>query len=207
MYQGVLDFFSSTQVIMAAGVAVLVVLVKSLTMLGKVMEFHDLHFVLKRHKRLQELRSNFTTESPFSQYMDESIKLEAFRIVSGISTNALSMAALIKLSSLGLWNTSQLRQIAKYMVADAKTGKPIIQISKGDKFGAWLGLFLGIVCLLIGGVFCIAFMVILPPFGLLIGMALFAAMIFCGGLFATDYGAYKNAERVQAYLLDHPDTF
>ncbi|WP_426139228.1 hypothetical protein [Pseudomonas sp. DWP3-1-2] len=207
MYQGVLDFFSSTQVIVAAGVAVLVVVVKSLTMLGKVMEFHDLHFVLKRHKRLQELRSNFTLDSPFSQYLDESIKLEAFRIASGISTNALNTAALIKLSSLGFWNRSQLRQVAKYLVADTKSGKPRIQIDQGDKLGAWLGLFLGILCLVIGGVFCIAFMVILPPFGLLIGMALFAAMIFCGGLFATDYGAYKNAERVQIYLLDHPDTF
>ncbi|MGF6208807.1 hypothetical protein [Pseudomonas frederiksbergensis] len=206
MYQEILALFSSEGAVAAAIGVLVAVVVKSISMLNQIMEFHDKHFIEKRYKLLKELTSGIPVNSKLKRYLDDSVELEAFRIVSGIRGSSLQIAALVKLDSLGYWNREQIRRVAKFLVIKPEDPCPSIKITEADKFGARFGLGMAILLLLAGGVISIALTIKVPPFGFFIGLAILAVMTWAGAYFAADHGAYRTARSVQKYLIDHPDT-
>jgi hypothetical protein len=198
MLEQILGIFSDGRTITAAIAAIIMVLIKAI-------DFHDKHFVLKRHKRLQELRSSVTTKGPLTEYLDESIRLEAFRIASGVRASTLKAAALIKLSSLGFWDREQIRKVAKFLAVTPMHPIPVIHIHRSDKLEAWVGLALAIFSLVIGAIFCVALTTKYPPYGPLVGLALFTALILSSALLSSDYRNLKNAQQFKKYLEAHPN--
>lgn len=207
MYQEILALLSSDGAVATAIGVLVAVTIKSISMLNQVMEFHDKHFIEKRYKRLIDLGSAISTSSKLKQYMDDSVDHEVFRIVSGIRGSSLQIAALIRLDQLGYWNREQIRRVARFLIAKPEFPKPFIEITKADKFGAWFGLTVAILLLIAGCAVSIALTVKVPPFGFFIGLIPLTVMIWAGGFFAADHGAYRNALSIKKYLTDHPDTF
>jgi hypothetical protein len=207
MYKEILALFSSEGAVAAAIGVLVALLVKSISMLNQIMEFHDKHFIEKRYKLLKELTSGIPIDSKLKRYLDDSVEHEAFRIVSGIRGSSLQIAALVKLDSLGYWNREQIRRAAKFVEINPEDPSPWIKITKADKFGAGFGLCMAILLLLAGGVISIALTIKIPPFGFFIGLALLSVMIWAGAFFAADHGAYRTALSIQKYLVDHPNTF
>lgn len=207
MLQDALEFFSSGQAITAAVVGIVVVLIKALTMLGRVMDFHDKHFVEKRYKRLRELRSHTTEDGALSQYLDSSIKLEAFRIAFGVRVSSLKAAALATLGNLGYWDREQLRQLAKFVVISPEQPIPIVRIRLSDMIGAWFGFIVGLFLVVVGGILSIALTINVPPYGFFIGLLPLVSLSLGGIFAASEFGHYRNAQRLQRYLLANPTTF
>jgi hypothetical protein len=207
MYQEILALLSSDGAVATAIGVLVAVIIKSISTLNQIIEFHDKHFIERRYKLLTTLASAIPTNSKLKKYMDDSVEQEVFRIVSGIRGSSLRIAALVKLDSLGYWNREQIRKIARFLVVKPGCLTPFIEISKADKFGAWFGLVVAILLLLAGGIVSITLTVKIPPFGFFIGLIPLTVMIWAGGFFAADYGAYRNALNIQKYLTDHPETF
>lgn len=207
MYQEILALLSSDGAVATAIGVLVAVIIKSISMLNQIMEFHDKHFIEKRYKRLTDLASTIPANSEIKKYLDDSVEHEAFRIVSGIRGSFLRIAALVKLDNLGYWNREQIRRVARFLVVKPEYPAPFIEITKTDKFGAWFGLVVAILLLLAGGVISIALTVRVPPFGFFIGLIPLTVMIWAGSFFAADHGAYRNALNIQKYITDHPDTF
>lgn len=207
MYQQILTILGSSQAIAAAVVAFLLLLIKALTSLGRALEFHDKYFVEKQHKRLMILRASVSGDDPFTDYLDEAIRLEAFRIAFGVRTSPLKAAVLMKIFSLGYWNQKQILRISKYLIVLPENLLPAIRISLFDKVEAWYGLSACIAFMVMGVTLWIAIAASSAPHGFLIGLVPCIGMVFVGVLFATDYRNYKFAQRMQKFLLEHPDTF
>lgn len=207
MYQDILAVFSNDGAV-AASIGVLVaVIVKAISTLNQLMEFHDKHFIEKRYKRLTEFISAIPHDSKLKRYLNDSVEHEAFRIVSGIRGSSQQIAALVKLDSLGYWNREQIRRVAKFLAVKPEYPTPLIEITKTDKFAAKFGLVVAILLLLSGGVISIALTIKIPLFGFFIGLIPLTVMICAGAYFAADHGAYRTALSIQKYLIDHPGVF
>lgn len=207
MLQDLLAALNSGYTLTAVIIAVVAVVLRVLTMFGKALDFHDKHFVEKRHKRLLELRSSVTGDPLLSAYLSEAINLEAFRIASGIRASSLRARALITLSNLGYWDATQVRRASRYLLVTADNPMPRIEIDLWDKVSAWYGLFAGAMFVVLGGIMGYSFIVNIPLYGIAIGTPLFAGMVFSGGILAADWLRYKTAKRVKTYLERHPETF
>lgn len=207
MLQDLLTALNSGYTLTAVIIGVVAVALRVLTMFGKALDFHDKHFVEKRHKRLLELRSSVTGDPLLTDYLSEAINLEAFRIASGIRASSLRARALMTLANLGYWDNTQIRRASRYLVATADNPNPRIEIDLWDKISAWYGLFAGAMFVLLGAIMGYSFMASVPKFGVVIGLPLFIAMTFAGALLAADWVRYKTALRVRAFLEEHPATF
>lgn len=207
MLQEILAALNGSHTLSAIAVGIIVLLIKALSMLGKALDFHDKHFVEKRHRRLQALRASIKGEDTLTQYLDQSIRLEAFRIASGIRASTLKAEALITLINLGYWDAGQVRRISRYLFVTPKQSRPEIKFDIGDKISAWYGLIAGIGLVLLGAFLALTLIAQASPAGLLVGVLLFGVMTFAGGVLASDFGRYNLARRVQSYLTEHPDVF
>ncbi len=207
MYQEILALFSSNGAIAAAIGVLVALIIKSISMLNQIIEFHDKHFIEKRYKRLADLASSIHVSSRLKRYLDDSFEREVFRIVSGVNGSSLQIAALVRLDSLGYWNREQIRKVARFLIVKPECPSPYIEITKADKFGARFGLAVAVLLLLAGGAISIVLTVKVPLFGFFIGLIPLTVMIWAGGYFAADHGVYKNALSIQKYLINHPDTF
>lgn len=87
-----------------------------LRLLTRASVLHDRHVVLKVLERRRKLRKATVEGTQLANYLDTSIQTETFRIASGISASPQKMEYLLKLSSLGRWDDSQLRSISKAVV-------------------------------------------------------------------------------------------
>lgn len=207
MLQDLLAALNSGYTLTAVIIGVVAVVLRVLTMFGKALDFHDKHFVEKRHKRLLDLRSSVSGDPLLSAYLSEAINLEAFRIASGIRASSLRARALMTLSNLGYWDTTQIRRASRYFFVTADNPTPRIEIDIWDRISAWYGLFAGVIFVMIGGLMGYSFAVSVPSYGVLIGLPIFAAMTFAGGLFAVDWVRYKTAQRIQKFLNTHRGVF
>ena len=207
MYQEILDLFSSNGALVAAISVLVGITVKSISMLNQIMEFHDKHFIDKRYKLLKELTSGVSVESKLKRYLEGSLELEVFRIVSGVRGSALQIAALVKLDSLGYWNREQIRRVAKFLLVKPEDSSPSINITTVDKFSARLSLLMAILLLLLGGAISIALTIKIPPYGFFIGLIPLTVMIWAGAYFAADHGAFRTALSIQKYLVANPHIF
>lgn len=203
MIADLLALFNGSYAITAAAVGIFVLLIRFLTMLGRAMEFHDKHFVEKRLRRLVLLRKNTVSDELFSRYLDEAIKLEAFRLASGVRAGTIKAAAIMNLSKLGHWDTIQIRRISGYLVGGAEGAMPEVEITKFDIFSAWYGLISGVTVLLLGAVGAIALAVRFSGYGFLLGIGFFIIAVIVGTWLAMDFGRYKLAIKVRSYLEKH----
>lgn len=204
MLADLLALFNGSYALTAAAVGIFVLLIKFLTMLGRALEFHDKHFVEKRIRRLVLLRKNAAGDDLFSGYLDEAIRLEAFRLASGVRAGALKAAAIMKLSKLGHWDAIQIKRIAGYLVVGERDAMPRIEITNFDVFSAWYGLISGAILLLLGALGAIALAVKVPIYGFFIGLGFFILMIIAAGWLAMDFGRYKIAIRIRSHLRNNP---
>jgi len=201
------ELFSATHVLIAAALSVIAVLLKSLTMLGRVIEFREKHFVVKRYNRLLDLKSNLSPESSFLQYINNSIELEAFQIASGVRASAKKAKVLARIAMVGYWDQSQIRRLAKFVVVTPEQPDPIVRIDKSDKIGAWLGFMMGLLMILAGGYLSITLLIKLPPYGFFVG--LLTQVFFTGiGVFVSDdFFRYCGALKLRNYIQENPDLF
>jgi hypothetical protein len=206
MISDVLELLNNWQGITAAAVAIFALLLKSLQMLGTVMDFRDKHFVEKRYQRLRELRSH-TTERELANYLDGAIKLEAFQIASGVRASAKKMEAIAKIANLGIWTSTQIRQFANFLVIAPDDPLPRIKIEFSDKFSAYLSLFFGGFMIIAGGVFNLAFLLEQKPASFFVGFGMQCMLTVCGVIISGSFAKYKGAVRVQDYLMAHPEFF
>lgn len=207
MLQEVLAALNSSQAISAIAIGVVVFLIRGLAMIGKVVDFHDKHFVEKRHRRLQSLRESIKGEDAFTRYLDQAIKLEAFRIASGVRASALKAEALIILATIGYWDMAQIRRIARYLHVSPQQTEPGIRFDLGDKISAWYGLISGAGLSLIGLFLAITLWAKLSPINFLAGALLFGVMTFSGLFLANDFARYRLAIRIRSYLEKNPGVF
>ncbi|MBD9676264.1 hypothetical protein IB274_06100 [Pseudomonas sp. PDM18] len=207
MLQEVLAALNSSQAISAIAIGVVVFLIRGLAMIGKVFDFHDKHFVEKRHRRLQSLRESIKGEDAFARYLDQAIKLEAFRIASGVRASTLKAEALITLVTLGYWDMAQIRRIARYLHTSPEETEPKIKFDLGDKISAWYGLISGGALFIIGLLLAITLWVKPSPINFLAGSVMLAVMTLSGLVLANDFARYRLAQRIQLYLAKHPNTF
>lgn len=205
------DAFQQAQAVLGDGYAwtgvlmgLILLLAKLLTTLGKTLEFHDRYFVGKRLNRLKALRLGIQEDKALVKYLDDAIALESFHIASGISTSAEKMSFLIRLSGCGRWNRPQIQAIAKFLEVRPESSCPEIHITKMDKFGAALGLALGIFLILLGMFYFVLFFFSSEPLGLPVGALVLGAFIVAARLFATDFINYLIAKRALAYLRMYP---
>jgi hypothetical protein len=207
MFEQLQSVFSGSGFISAAVLGMLMAMYKAASILSSAMDLHERHFVRKRHKRLQELRSSISNNGAFTRYLDDAIQLEAFRIEFGIRVSPLKALALLNLWERGYWDRNQIGHIARFLIITPTESVPVIRITRADKVGAWAGLISGVITMLGGAVFWIAITLIDKTlYSYLAGGGLFCMFSFAAVLFATGYGRYKNALGVEKYLRDHPDT-
>ncbi|WP_411565117.1 hypothetical protein ACLIN3_13700 [Pseudomonas orientalis] len=207
MYQEVLDLFSSKGAMVAAISVLVGITLKSISILNQIMEFHDKHFIDKRYKLLKELSSGIPVESKLKGYLEDSLELEVFRIVSGVRGSSKQIAALVKLDRLGYWNSEEIRRVSKFLVVNPEDSLPSVNITTVDKLSARLSLIMAILLLLLGGAISIVLTIKIPPYGFFIGLIPLTVMIWAGAYFAADYGTYRTALSIQKYLVAHPETF
>jgi len=172
--------------------------------LGGLIEFRDKHFVEKRYRRLRKLRSQSPKNGDFSQYLDDTIKLEAFQIASGIRANAKQADALMKISRTGLWNRAQLKRLTQYLVVSAEHPTPSIRIDSADKVTSYFSLFIGICFALLGGICTISAILTMSWPGMLIGLVIQLALTCLGAFIAIDYRTYRSAVEMKKYLIENP---
>ncbi|WPO00692.1 hypothetical protein [Pseudomonas sp. MUP55] len=207
MYQEVLDLFSSKGAMVAAISVLVGITLKSISILNQIMEFHDKHFIDKRYKILKELSSGIPVESKLKGYLEDSLELEVFRIVSGVRGSSKQIAALVKLDRLGYWNSEEIRRVSKFLVVNPEDSLPSVNITTVDKLSARLSLIMAILLLLLGGAISIVLTIKIPPYGFFIGLIPLTVMIWAGAYFAADYGTYRTALSIQKYLVAHQETF
>ena len=169
MIQEVASLYDANKI--AAAFVTLILLIKFLPKLGGLIDFRDKHFIEKRYKRLRKLRSQSSDNGDFLQYLDETIKLEAFQIASGIRANAKQADALMKISRTGLWNRAQLKRLAPYLAVSAEHPTPSIRIDSADKVTSYFSLIIGICFVLLGGTCTISVILTTSWPGMLIGLS------------------------------------
>lgn len=206
MISETLEVLSNWQGMTAAAVAIVALILKSLNMLGTVMEFRDKHFVKKRYQQLLELRSN-TSEGPLAEYLDGAIELEAFQIASGVRSSAKKVQVIAKIASLGFWTSTQIRQLASFLVVAPDDPVPRIKIESSDKFSAYVSLVFGGFMIIAGGVFNLAFLLEQKPVSFFVGFGMQCIFTVSGVIVSGSFAKYKNAVRVQNYLKAHPELF
>lgn len=191
---------SSGYSVAVAATAILAVLFKMFTQWVRAMEWHEKHFVRKRLTRLKAIRSSAESNSLLTQYLDEAIELEAFRIASGITTSRAKMEFLLRLAQDGLWSREQIRRIAKFLTVKPGHPEPQLKILWLDRVAAYLGASAAIMTLILGLIYLFKFMLIGKPLLLLVGLLLFILCVLAALLFATDTLSYLVATRVQRHL-------
>jgi len=194
------------QSVLGSGYSVLVIaaliLARTISTLGSAFDFHDKNFVQKRFKRLNELRAGVKKDDrPLAQYPDDAIELEAFRVASGVTVSKQKMDFLVEITSLGLWNRTQLRWVAKHLEQGPQDATPVIRISRFDWVGAAIGL-LSISYCIIAGISSFAYLSLtMPmPYGVALGLLAFASLAFLGVLLGEDFYSVKFANSVRKYL-------
>lgn len=176
-------------------ILVTVIAARLLATLGSAFDFHDRNFVSRRINRLQELRPSCREGHPLTAYIDEAIELETFRIASGVATSPAKMYFLLELAQSGQWEQNQLRALSKFIKINKYSLEPEISVDILDKFGALTGLISATLCVLYGAVAAIQLTIKLPPYGILIGVAIFTAFILAARLFGRDFISYRTAKR------------
>lgn len=189
--------------VFVAVAAVAAVLFKMTAQVFRAMEWHDKHFVKKRLAHLKAIRSSSAKNPQLTQYLDEAIELEVFRIASGINTSRTKMDYLLSLGQEGRWNRSQLRSLSKFVFAEP--GKsPSLQVSVFDRIGAGISAIAAFSTLTLGAVYAISLSVTAQPLTTLAGMVLFGIALLFGRFLATDLIDYLVVARALKHLLLSP---
>ncbi|MFR0691632.1 hypothetical protein ACLUTX_19700 [Enterobacterales bacterium AE_CKDN230030158-1A_HGKHYDSX7] len=194
------------QSVLGSGYSVLViaalVFAKTISTLGSAFDFHDKNFVQKRFKRLNELRAGVKKDDrPLAQYLDDAIELEAFRVASGVTASKQKMVFLVEIASLGLWNRTQLRWVAKHLEQGPQDATPVIRITRLDWVGAAIGLISLFYCIT-AGIFFFAYISLTTPmpYGLVLGLLAFGGLVILARLLGEDFFSAKCANNVRKYL-------
>lgn len=203
MIQEMVSLYDANKI--AAAFVTLILLIKYLPKLGGLIEFRDKHFVEKRYKRLRKLRSQSSDNGDFSQYLDDTIELEAFQIASGIRANAKQADALMKISRTGLWNRAQLKRLSQYLVVSAEHPTPSIRIDNVDVVTSYFSLIIGLCFVLLGGTCTISAILTMSWPGMLIGLVVQLALTCLGAFIAIDYRTYRCAVVMKQYLIENPN--
>lgn len=204
MLEQILSFSSVSYAIAVAWVGTLLVLLK---VMERIFGLYEKHVLLKRHRRLQELRNGERGESAFTHYLDQAIRLEGFRLVSGVRTSPLKAEALMQLCRQGYWDEQQIRHVAKFLVLSPEQSSPSIRINRSDVIGAWLGLIVATLFFSVGAFTGLSILLKAPgPTTFFVGVGLMVAYGGGSGLLARGFIQYKNAQRVAQWLRDHPAT-
>ena len=199
---------SSSEAVGVAIIGMIMAIFKAAKTFTDAAELHENHFVRKRLKNLKESRAIIPSEGPFTKYFDDAIQLEAFRIEFGIRACRLKALALLKIAELGYWNHIEIKRLARFLVISPNEPSPIIRITPADRIGAWFGLGAGVFFIIVGAAFWISITLTSKTiYAYAAGAGLFCAFTFAAGLFASGYGRYKNALRVQDYLQSNPEAF
>lgn len=192
-------FLSSSYGVLAIAT---MLLVKAISALRSAFDFHDKNFVEKRFKRLSELRASVKKDDrPLAQYLDDAIELEAFRVASGVTASKQKMDFLVEVASLGLWNRTQLRWVAKHLEQGPQDATPVIRITRLDWVGAAIGLFSLFYCIT-AGIFFFAYISLATPmpYGLALGLLAFGGLVILARLLGEDFFSAKCANNVRKYL-------
>lgn len=194
------------QSVLGSGYSVLaiaaLVFAKTISTLGSAFDFHDKNFVQKRFKRLNELRASVKKDHrPLAQYLDDAIELEAFRVASGVTAGKQKMDFLIGIASLGLWDRTQLRWLAKHIEQGPQDTTPSIRITRLDWVGAAIGLVSLSYCILAGIFFFAYLSFTMPmPYGMALGLLAFVALIFLARLLGEDFYSAMCARNIRKRL-------
>lgn len=198
LIQGFQAVLGNTYIVTAALVGFITV---CLRLLISLLDFHDRHVVHKKYERLRKLRELTAEGTSLADYLDRSIQGEAFRIASGISASPEKIKFLMKLSTMGRWDHSQLRSISGYVRLDPDSVEPSICIGRFNFFDAMFCLF-GSAYFAFAGLFFLFWSgIYLPtPFGWLAGAGLCLVFSVCAlGMFK-GYLNYLIAKRAKEYL-------
>lgn len=184
--------------------AILGVIAKVILSLRRTLDFHDEYFVKKRIKRIAELKG-LVKEGPLTQFLDQSLEIEAFRIDTGITASPAKMNALINIHDYGLWTTAQLRGAARHLVVDKSTLKATIKITQADRVAAIASIIFSLILLLAGASYFVALAFTKSLLAFVVGAMLFGFFLLIGYLISYDYRAYRIASRVKSYLEKHSE--
>lgn len=172
-----------------------------LRLLSRVSVLHDRHVVLKVLERRRKLRKATVEGTPLASYLDTSIQTETFRIASGISASPQKMEYLLKLSSLGRWDDSQLRSISRHLRQEPDSAEPCIQIDRSSSIDAVVCVVGGFYFIFAGLFFLVSSGIYLPsPLGWLIGAATCLVLFVCALGMWKGFLDYLIAKRAKAYL-------
>lgn len=193
-------FSTINPMFMLSMTVIFAVLGKIIFSLRRVMDFHSEYFVKKRTKRIAELQPLFKEGRPISQFLDQSLESEAFKISSGITASPAKMNALIEIHDSGHWTISQLRNASRHFVIDPTTQEASFKITTADKVFASASLIFTLLILAIGS----GYFVLLAFTKGLSGFTLGAVIFFISTIFsysiAYDFRAYRAAKKIGAYL-------
>lgn len=190
--------------IATAVVGLLVLIAKSAF---KIFTLYDEHWSRRYHKNLKELRAAEASGGPLSNYLDDALYVEAFRIASGVSTNSLTVDYLKGLAKVGRWNRHQIKQISKFVAIRSNAQAPTFLITGWQTAGARFSLFITVLFMGLGVLFGVGVMIkgVGSLSALLAGFSVEIAFIVAAAWIGTPYHSYKIARSFEAYLEEHPE--
>lgn len=198
---------SEIGIVVKVATAVVGLLALAITTFFKSFSLYDQHWSRRHHKVLKDLRAAETNDTPFTCYLDEEIKLESFRIASGVRANRAKADFLIRLAALGHWNRYQIKQISKFVVTTPEEPCPTFRITGWDVAGARLALLSTVVLTAMGLVLGLGVMIkgADTHYGVFAGFGVEIAFVLAAALVLSSYTTYRIALKFEAYLRENPE--
>lgn len=172
----------------------------------QLLHLYDSHLARRQHKLLKELRAAESSESLYTQYLDDALYLESFRIASGVRADRSKADFLMRLACTGHWNRWQIRQIARYLWVTPEQPRLTLRITAVETAGAWSARLIGFFLMAIGSISGLMIMAKASNFGAFLGgMGAQAMFIIGAALVSAPFNSYRTARRLQKYLETHPE--
>lgn len=191
--------FGSSLSIITAIITICALSFKLVSHLVRAFEWHDRYLVRKRLSELESVRNSTEKLPLFTQYIDDALAVEGFRIASGITTSPKKMNFLMQLSKDGVWTNAQLRSASKYLSVAPGAKEPVLKIGFADLVGATLGLIAALGTLILGSVYFLQMVFAGKPVFWLFGLGIFLAFLLATRLFITDFIDYKVVKRMHLH--------